>query len=99
MMYAQLFWFPPLDQVWMYEYNSTDMAEQFVPVLGLGPAQQPSVPAAGPGSAQNPLVTAQGVGGRRHLTQGMLYGLLWYFLLHWTRLRLASSVQQGPVCN
>ena len=54
----QLFWYPPLNEVWMYNYNSSDMAEQFVP-------------AAAPTAAQNPLVTAQAVGGRRRLEQGL----------------------------
>ena len=63
---VQLFWYPPLQQVWMYSYNSSDMAEQFVP--GAGPG---ALPGARPLAAQNHLVTAQAVGGRRRLAEGL----------------------------
>ena len=65
----QLFWYPPLKQVWMYSYNSSDMAEQFAA-------------AAGPTAAQNHLVTAQAVGGRRHLAQGPHFFSFSHLLKH-----------------
>ena len=67
----QLFWYPPLDEVWRFDYNSTDMPEEYVPEVLPAPAQEPAVPPAGPSPPAGPLVSAQAVGGRRHLTQGM----------------------------
>ena len=67
----QLFWYPPLDEVWRFDYNSTDMPEEYVPEIILAAAQEPTVPAAGPSPPAGPVVSAQAVGGRRHLMQGV----------------------------
>ncbi|CAK0783638.1 hypothetical protein CVIRNUC_006837 [Coccomyxa viridis] len=66
---TQLFWYPPLDEVWRFDYNSTDMPEEYVPEIILAAAQEPTVPAAGPSPPAGPVVSAQAVGGRRHLMQ------------------------------
>ena len=59
----QLFWYPPLSEVWIFAYNSSDLPERFVPGPGAAPAVVPA--------AQVPLVTAQArLIGRRHLAQG-----------------------------
>ena len=67
----QLFWYPPLDEVWRFDYNSTDMPEEYVPEIIPAAAQEPTVPAAGPSPPAGPVVSAQAVGGRRHLMQGV----------------------------
>ena len=67
----QLFWYPPLDEVWRFDYNSSDMPEEYVPEILSAPAQEPAVPTAEPSPPAGPIVSAQAVGGRRHLTQGM----------------------------
>jgi len=104
----QLFWYPPLNEVWMYKYNSSDMAEQFVPGAGPGAAPGATAPTAGPVASQVPLVTAQAVlGGRRYLAQGthivmstlIVLKLLLPFQLHALSLCPGSSCTQSRACG